>query len=245
MEPIWRTRSTTSTVMPSRFSPARNPRTVCDCQPVAAMIWAMAREGRDPIAERARARRAAEDAAEAEQRTFATAVDRFVAAHETAWRNPKHRAQWRSTIGLALEACGARHVATITADDVLAVLRPLWARTPETGSRVRGRIERVLAWAKAAGWRAGANPAAWHDALAADGAALPMRPGVPPAGTLGVTLDRWREQCRNRALADGDADAHRQAFHRARTALTAKGAVATAAHGGTVYAWPTRRDGTA
>jgi integrase len=132
----------------------------------AAEARAMVRDGRDPIAERARARRAAEDAAETEQRTFAAAVDRFLAAHETAWRNPKHRAQWRSTLGLALEAFGARHVATITTDDVLAVLRPLWARTPETGSRLRGRIERVLAWAKAAGWRAGDNPAAWRDALA-------------------------------------------------------------------------------
>jgi hypothetical protein len=84
-----------------------------------------------------------------------------------------------------------------------------------------------------------------HEAVAAEGGPLPTGPGFPPAGTPGITLDRWREQCRNRALADGDDAAHRQAFHRARTALTAKGAVATATHGGTVYAWPTRRDGTA
>jgi hypothetical protein len=34
--------------------------------------------------------------------------------------------------------------AEVTTDHVLAVLRPIWTRTPETGSRTRGRIERVL-----------------------------------------------------------------------------------------------------
>lgn len=132
----------------------------------AAEARAMVREGRDPIAERERARREAAAASEGDERTFAAAVERFLAAHETAWRNPKHRAQWRTTLALAVEGFGTKSVAEVTTDDVLAVLRPIWARTPETASRLRGRIERVLAWAKAAGWRSGDNPAAWRDALA-------------------------------------------------------------------------------
>lgn len=132
----------------------------------AAEARALVREGRDPIAERERARREAEAASETPERTFAAAAERFLAAHESAWRNPKHRAQWRSTLALAIEAFGAKSVAEVTTDDVLVVLRPIWTRTPETASRLRGRIERVLAWAKAAGWRSGENPAAWRDNLA-------------------------------------------------------------------------------
>jgi integrase len=53
----------------------------------------------------------------------------------------------------------------ITTDDVLAVLKPLWNDRPETASRLRGRIERVLDAAKAQGLRAGENPARWRGHL--------------------------------------------------------------------------------
>jgi integrase len=49
---------------------------------------------------------------------------------------------------------------------VLAVLKPLWQSIPETASRLRGRIEAVLAFAKARGWRSGENPASWRGHLA-------------------------------------------------------------------------------
>ena len=48
----------------------------------------------------------------------------------------------------------------------MGVLRPLWERTPETASRLRGRIEAVLDAAKARGWREGENPARWKGHLA-------------------------------------------------------------------------------
>jgi integrase len=44
---------------------------------------------------------------------------------------------------------------------VRKVLEPIWYETPETASRVRGRIERVLAWATVAEHRTGDNPARW------------------------------------------------------------------------------------
>jgi len=56
-------------------------------------------------------------------------------------------------------------VDTIETADVLAVLRPIWQAKPETASRVRGRIERVLSAAKAKGYRNGENPAAWRGHL--------------------------------------------------------------------------------
>jgi hypothetical protein len=45
---------------------------------------------------------------------------------------------------------------------VLKVIEPLWATKPETASRLRGRIEAILDWATARGYRAGENPVRWH-----------------------------------------------------------------------------------
>ena len=56
-------------------------------------------------------------------------------------------------------------VDTITTEDVLSVLKPLWNEKPETASRLRGRIERVLDAAKAQGLRTGENPARWRGHL--------------------------------------------------------------------------------
>src|SRR5262245_25302372 len=53
----------------------------------------------------------------------------------------------------------------ITMHDLLSVLKPLWIEKPETASRLRGRIERVLDAAKAQGLRNGENPAGWRGHL--------------------------------------------------------------------------------
>ncbi len=54
----------------------------------------------------------------------------------------------------------------ITTEDVLAVLRPIWTTINETADRVRGRMERVLDYARTHGWREGENPARWKGHLA-------------------------------------------------------------------------------
>jgi integrase len=48
---------------------------------------------------------------------------------------------------------------------VLAVLEPIWRTKTETASRLRGRIESVLDWAAARGYRQEANPARWKGHL--------------------------------------------------------------------------------
>src|SRR5690606_10718331 len=58
-----------------------------------------------------------------------------------------------------------KRVSTITTDDVLTALNPIWTAKPETASRVRGRIERVLDYCKVKGWREGENPAMWRGHL--------------------------------------------------------------------------------
>lgn len=120
--------------------------------------------GRDPLD----ARRDAEAAgADARTRTFRAAAEALLTDKERGWRNPKHRAQWRATLETHVyPRLGDRPVASLTTDDVLAVLRPVWERTPETGSRLRGRIEAVLDAAAASGWRDGPNPARWKGHLA-------------------------------------------------------------------------------
>lgn len=113
-------------------------------------------DGRDPLAEKRK---------EAEP-TFAECADQFLNSMEKAWRNEKHRAQWRMTLGPAYCASlQSKRVSTIGTDDVLKVLTPVWHDKPETASRLRGRIERVLEYAKAKGWRSGDNPALWRGHL--------------------------------------------------------------------------------
>ena len=60
---------------------------------------------------------------------------------------------------------GALPVARIDTPLVLKVLQPIWQTKTETASRVRGRIEAVLDWAKVSGLREGENPARWKGHL--------------------------------------------------------------------------------
>ena len=110
------------------------------------------REGIDPL----RARKAT-----VSKPTFGAFADELIADMESAWRNPKHCAQWRSTLATYAAPIRDLPVDKVTTEDVLAVLKPIWAAKPETASRVRGRIETVLNAAKSRGLRAGDNPAAW------------------------------------------------------------------------------------
>lgn len=97
--------------------------------------------------------------------TFGALADLMVADLQSGWRNPKHREQWAAT--LLNEAAPLRplRVDRIETADVLATLQPIWTTKPETASRVRGRIERVLDAARAKGFRSGENPARWRGHL--------------------------------------------------------------------------------
>lgn len=113
--------------------------------------------GRDPIAAR-NARRAGNI-------SFGEAADKYIEEMEPSWRNAKHRYQWRETLKTYAAPLRPTPVSQITTDRVLAVLKPLWLTKSETAIRLRGRIERVLDWAKAKHHRSGENPAAWKGNL--------------------------------------------------------------------------------
>jgi integrase len=132
-------------------------------------------EARDKAHEARRLLKAGENPIEAKRRAsaaliakpaFGAIAEALMAAKESAWRNEKHRAQWRVTLSTYAKPLYPRPVDEIDTQAVLAVLTPLWQRAPETASRLRGRIEAVLDAAKAQGHRSGENPAAWRGHLA-------------------------------------------------------------------------------
>ena len=121
--------------------------------------------GDDPIEIR-RAKRDRVRAAAAKRKTFAECADAYIAAHGDGWGNDKHRVQWRKTLeDHAFPVMGKLPVDAIDLSHVLAVLEPIWRDKTATASRLRGRIERVLAWATVRGYRKGENPARWRGHL--------------------------------------------------------------------------------
>lgn len=122
-------------------------------------------DGIDPIAaRRAERQQASLDAASAI--TFKDCAARYIAAHKAGWRSEKHAAQWEATLATYAEPIiGSLSVQAIDTGLILRVLEPIWTAKPETASRLRGRIEAVLDWAKARGYRQGENPARWRGHL--------------------------------------------------------------------------------
>lgn len=97
--------------------------------------------------------------------TFGQMSDEYVDAQAPQWRNPKHIEQWKMTLRVYAAPLREIPVDKIGTTAVLAALQPIWLKKPETASRLRGRIERVLAAAKVRGYRDGENPAAWRHNL--------------------------------------------------------------------------------
>src|SRR5262249_442059 len=117
-------------------------------------------EGIDPI----EARNAQQTAARleaAKAMTFGQCVEAYLQTHEISWRNVKHRDPWHMTLTKYCKTISEVPVQNIDTDLVLRVLTPLWKTRTETAKRLRGRIERVLSWAKGRGLRNGENPARW------------------------------------------------------------------------------------
>lgn len=114
------------------------------------------REGRDPLAEKREAIAARRRPATP---TFAEAGETVIEMRRPGWSNAKHAAQWTSTLATyAYPKIGSKPVTEITTADILDVLSPIWTEKPETASRVRQRMETVLDWAVAQGYRTD-NPA--------------------------------------------------------------------------------------
>ena len=130
-------------------------------------------DGIDPIAAK-KAANVQRALAAARAVSFSQAGASYIEQHGAKWSNARHAAQWSVSLKEYAEPIiGALPVGEIDTALVLKVLEQkvearrntpagsLWMTRPETASRLRGRIESILDWAKARGYRAGDNPAAW------------------------------------------------------------------------------------
>jgi integrase len=139
------------------------------------------RSGKDPLAVR-RDVAAVEKIAAAKRVTFRQCAEEFLRTSPVAktWTNDTHRKQWRQTLeDYAFPTLGDVSVGDIDVALIKKTLAPLWARHPATASRLRGRIEFVLAYATASGLREGDNPAAWRGNLKAIFGKVPQQKHHP------------------------------------------------------------------
>src|ERR1700737_1431461 len=74
--------------------------------------------------------------------------------------------QWPQTLkAFVFPVLGSLPVQAVDVALVMRAVEPIWKQKPETAGRVRGRIEAVLDWATARGYRQGENPARWRGHL--------------------------------------------------------------------------------
>lgn len=139
--------------------------TLADARAAARAARDKIRAGIDPI-EEVRTAASALKAARVEAVTFKEAALAYIHAHEAGWRSAKHAQQWRNTLeAYAYPVIGSVLVRDVELAQVLAILEPIWTTKTETATRLRGRIEQVLDWATARGYRTGLNPARWRGHL--------------------------------------------------------------------------------
>jgi integrase len=125
--------------------------TLQEAREEAVRMRKVARAGGDPIAERRKAREVVP--------TFEAAAREVHEKHAAAFRNPKHAAQWLSTLETyAFPKFGSRPVDAVESKDILEALSPIWLEKPETARRVKQRMKTVFDYAKAKGWRSQGNP---------------------------------------------------------------------------------------
>ena len=118
-------------------------------------------EGIDPIESRKAARTILR-----ETPTFAECARRTIEAKRPEWKNAKHAEQWANTLETyAKPLIGTLPIDQVELRHVVEILNPIWVEKTETATRLRARIEAVLAWASASGFRKGDNPARWRGNL--------------------------------------------------------------------------------
>ena len=92
--------------------------------------------------------------------TFSEASKQYIETHRASWKNKKHAQQWEKTLETyAYDVIGKKSCSAVTKEDVLKILTPIWTTKTETATRLRGRIENILDWAKAKGYVKGENVA--------------------------------------------------------------------------------------
>ena len=168
--------------------------------------------GIDPITHQ-QASVAAARVVQAKSVSFREAAERYIASHEATWTR-KHHADWVGTMrDYVFPVLGVLPVSVIDTALVMQVLEPLWRSKTETGSRVRGRIEAILDWARVAGLRDGPEPGGLegapcpHAAASVSGTADRALQGPRLPGSAGVHVQaagRQQHECTSLGVRDSD-----------------------------------------
>jgi len=109
-------------------------------------------EGKDPLYERNLKKNISVP-------TFWECCEAYIDAHKSDWKNHKSELQWRNTLKNDAKTLSSLKVDYISTPLILKVLQPIWNTKNDTARKLRGRIERVLDYAKSMGYRTGENPA--------------------------------------------------------------------------------------
>jgi integrase len=140
-------------------------RTLAEARQRALAARKLLLDGIDPLDAR-EAGRATERVAKATTITFQRAAEAYIEAHSAGWRSSASLGQWQGSLrDYAYPVLGPLPVAAIDTALVMQAIEPIWRTKTETASRVRGRIESILDWATARGYRSGENPAKWKGHL--------------------------------------------------------------------------------
>jgi integrase len=154
-------------------------------------------ESIDPIEAR-KAKRQGQKLEAAKSVTFDYCAAAYIESHRAGWKSAKHAEQWKnSLVNYASPVLGRLPIQNIDTGLVMRVIGPIWGKKTETASRLRNRIELILGWATAQGYRSGENPARWRGHL---DKLLPKRSSVQqvkhyaamPIDEISAFMDRLR-----------------------------------------------------
>lgn len=122
-------------------------------------------KGQNPLSSKI-AKKAERKAFESKKITFRDFALTCIEDKQSEWSSNKHAAQWSYSLEqFAFPVIGHMALDEIDTDDILKILTPIWKSKTETASRLRGRLEWILAAACTRKLRDGMNPALWRGHL--------------------------------------------------------------------------------
>jgi integrase len=94
--------------------------------------------------------------------TFAEMANVYIAIKQPGWRGESYSNTMKFLLQTYAGPLATKRVNTITTDDVEAVVKPLWYRSPTQGKRTLTAIRQVFDYTIAIGCRTANNPADWR-----------------------------------------------------------------------------------
>lgn len=104
---------------------------------------------------------------ENERVLFKEAAEAYIKAKHRQWRGQNTKKGIESLLSkYAYPSFEDRDIASITLDDVLNLLTPIWHEKTITATKIQGVLDRIIQYSIAKGWFKGENPARWGGYLA-------------------------------------------------------------------------------